>query len=122
MNMKWNFIFLCFVFNFFCASAYCNKSSVELTYDNTTTIKHGHPQAIPIVEEDDDEVIFKCDSVLYDVDVVIRDQFGNVMHRSMLTIGPDETTIYVPNSTGDSEKTTIDLYYDRKHLSGYFNE
>lgn len=42
------------------------------------------------------------------------------MHHSIQVIGPDETTIYVPSIDGDSEKTTIDFYYDRKHLSGYF--
>ncbi len=81
-----------------------------------------HNSGIPIVEENGDDVTIKCDSTLYDVDVIIRDQFGNVIHRSTQTIGPDETAIYVPSSDGDSEKATIDLYYDRKHLSGYFNE
>ena len=52
--------------------------------------------------------------------VVIRDQNGNVMHQSTQTVGPAETTLYVPNTDGDSEKTTIDLYYDRRHLSGTF--
>ena len=42
------------------------------------------------------------------------------MHHSTQTIGSNETTIYVPSTDGDSEKTSIDLYYDRKHLSGYF--
>ena len=51
-----------------------------------------------------------------------RDQYGAVMHQSTQTIGPDETSLYVPDVEGDSEKTTIDLYYDRKHLSGYFEE
>lgn len=122
MNMKRNFIFLCFVFNVLCVSAYCNKSSVELTYDNTTIIRHGHPHAIPVVQEDGDEVTIKCDSTLLDVDIVIRDQYGNIMNQSTQTIGPDEIRIYVPNTDVDCEKTTIDLYYDRKHLSGYFNE
>ena len=54
--------------------------------------------------------------------VVIRDQYGNVMHQSTQTVGPAETTLYVPDTDGDSEKTTIDLYYDRRHLSGTFDE
>lgn len=81
-----------------------------------------HNSCIPIVTTDGDDVNLKCDSTLLNVDVVIRDQFGNVMHHSAQTIGPDETTIYVPSVDGDSEKTTIDIYYDRRHLSGYFEE
>ena len=82
----------------------------------------GHNNSIPIVTSDGDDVNLKCDSTLYNVDVVIKDQYGNVMHQSTQIIGPSETTIYVPSTDGDSEKTTIDLYYDRRHLSGYFEE
>ena len=81
-----------------------------------------HNSGIPTVKEDGDDVIITCDSLINNVDVVIRDQYGNVMHQSTQTIGPNETTLYVPSTDGDSEKTTIDLYYDRKHLSGYFDE
>lgn len=80
-----------------------------------------HNSGVPVVNSSGDDVNLRCDTTLNNVDVVIRDQYGNVMHRSTQTISPSETTIYVPN-TGDSEKTTIDLYYDRKHLSGYFEE
>ncbi len=81
-----------------------------------------YPSCIPDVSTDGDDVNLKCDSTLYNVDVVIKDQYGNVMHQSTQTIGPSETTIFVPSTDGDSEKTTIDLYYDRRHLSGYFEE
>lgn len=96
--------------------------NVELKIHHDLDVIVGHPHSIPIVEEDDDEVTIKCDSLINNVDVVIRDQYGNVMHHSTQTVGPSETTIYVPSTDGDSEKTTIDLYYDRKHLSGYFEE
>lgn len=46
-----------------------------------------HNSGIPIVEENGDDVTIKCDSTLYDVDVVIHDQFGNVIHRSTQTKG-----------------------------------
>lgn len=77
---------------------------------------------VPIVNTDGDDVTIMSDSTLYNVDVVIRDQYGNVMHHTVENIGPMETTISVPGSDGFSEKTTIDLYYDRKHLSGSFDE
>lgn len=82
----------------------------------------GHNSCIPIVNSDGDDITIKSDSTIYNVDIVIRDQFRNVMHQSTQTIGPMETTISVPDSDGFSEKTTIDLYYDRKHLSGSFDE
>ena len=83
---------------------------------------HSWPSCVPNVTSDGDDVNLTCDSLITNVDVVIRDQYGNVMHQSTQTIGPNETTLYVPSTDGDSEKTTIDLYYDRKHLSGYFDE
>ena len=79
-----------------------------------------HPSAVLTVTTNGDEIDIKCDSVISNVDVVIKDQYGTVMHQSTQTVGPDETIIYVPSMDGDSEKTTIDLYYDRKHLCGFF--
>ena len=89
---------------------------------NLGTVSAPHPNAVPTVTSDGDDVNLTCDSLINNVDIVIRDQYGNVMHQSTQTIGPNETTLYVPSTDGDSEKTTIDLYYDRKHLSGYFDE
>ena len=99
-----------------------NKTDVNLNYDHLYDVNKGHNFVIPNVSTDGDDVNLKCDSTLYNVDVVIKDQYGNVMHQSTQTIGPSETTIYVPSTDGDREKTTIDLYYDRRHLSGYFEE
>ncbi len=81
-----------------------------------------HPQGVPSVEADGDDICIKCDTALSDVNVVIRDQYGNVMHQSIQTVGPHGTTIYVPDHDGDRDKTTIDLYFDRNHLVGYFRE
>ncbi len=96
------------------------KKPIKLT--ELGTIKGPHPSIVPTVTSDDDDIDLKCDSVLYNVDIVIRDQYGAVMHQSTQTLGPNETSLYVPDVEGDSEKTTIDLYYDNKHLSGYFEE
>ncbi len=105
------------------AVAYAAPKEVELVdYGIHIPNGDGPRTGIPIVNSDGDDVNLKCDSTLYNVDVVIKDQYGNVMHQSTQTIGPSETTIYVPSTDGDSEKTTIDLYYDRRHLSGYFEE
>ncbi len=79
-----------------------------------------HPHVIPTVTSDNNDVNISCDSTLYDVEVVIRDQYGNIMHRSTQTIDPTGTVFSIPDYGSDSEKTTIDLYYDRQHLCGYF--
>lgn len=97
------------------------QKQVVIMYDEHGQPSH-HNSAVPLVDSDRDDVTLTCDSVLYNVDVVIKDQFGNVMHHSVENIGPMETTISVPERDDFSEKTTIDLYYDRKHLSGSFDE
>lgn len=107
---------------FFCCFSFAQRGNVELAYDHVIVVKNGHPHAVPTVTTDGDDVDIKCDSVLQNVDIIIKDQYGNVMYQSTQTIGPSATTISVPSFDGDSEKTTIDLYYDRKHLSGYFEE
>lgn len=94
---------------------------VEVSLSDGHDIKHStsHPSAHPTVTYDDDEITIKSDSTLNDLTVVVRDQYGQVLHSSTISISQDGTIIYVP-SDGDSEKTTIDLYYDRKHLRGCF--
>ena len=86
--------------------------------------EHGQPShhnsGVPLVNSNDDDVTLTCDSIIYNVDVVIRDQFGNVMHRSVENIGPTETTITISEAEDFSEKATIDLYYDKRHLKGEF--
>ena len=98
------------------------SGNVELTNDHKEDVKYGHEFVVPTVTSDDDEVTIKSDSLIFDMTIVIKDQYGNVMHQSTQTVGPNETVLYVPDQGEDSEKTTIDLYYDRKHLSGYFDE
>lgn len=79
-----------------------------------------HNSGIPIVDSDGDEIIIKSDSTIYNVDIVIRDQFGNVIHHSTQNIGPMETTISVQDYDDGTEKMTIDIYYEERHLCGYF--
>ena len=102
---------------------YCFAGPHEVTLNDIHTDKgHIGNSCFPNVSSDGDDVTIKSDSTIIDMTVVIRDQYGNVMHQSTQIVGPTETTLYVPNTDGDSEKTTIDLYYDRRHLSGTFEE
>ena len=120
--MKKQVVILFFAVFGFGICAYADNSNVNLTYDHVTDINLGHPSVIPTVSTDGDDVVIKCDSTLYNVDVVISDQYGNVMHQSTQTITPMESTIFVPDTGDGSEKTSIDLYYDDKHLKGYFED
>lgn len=96
----------------FCfSSSYGYKDDVVLNIDYNKEVDSGHPCGHPSVSYDDDEITIKSDSTIYDVSVVVKDQYGNVMHQSTQTVGSEGTVIYVPD-TGDSEKTTINLYYD----------
>ena len=116
-------IFLCVCMFAISGLTYAAPTEVELVDKGHYIPNEDGPRSgKPIVNHDGDDVNIRCDSTINDVDIVIRDQYGAVMHQSTQTIGPNETTIYVPSTDGDSEKTTIDLYYDRKHLSGYFEE
>lgn len=96
------------------------QEKVKLT--NVGTIGAAHPSCVPTVTAFGDDVTISCDSVIHDVNIVIRDQQGNVLHQSTQTVSPSETTISVANMGSGSEKSTIDLYYDRKHLYGEFDE
>ena len=97
----------------FCfSSSYGYMDDVVLNIDYNKEVDSGHPCGHPSVSYDDDEITIKSDSTIYDVSVVVKDQYGNVMHQSTQTVGSEGTVIYVPDTGGDSEKTTINLYYD----------
>lgn len=94
---------------------------VDLSYDDRNKdFGMGHRYSIPTVSTDGDDITIKSDSTIYNVDIVIRDQFGNVMHHSTQNIGPMETTISVQDYDDGTEKMTIDIYYEERHLCGYF--
>ena len=67
--------------------------NVDLSIDYTGTIGKGHPSAHPTVTYDDDEITIKSDSTIQDLSVVIRDQYGQVLHNSTVTVSQDGTII-----------------------------
>ena len=104
----------------FIACSCMNLYVIDIKDVQLTDVHHpgndsGHPCGHPSVSYDDDEITIKSDSTIYDVGVVVKDQYGNVMHQSTQTVGSEGTVIYVPDTGGDSEKTTIDLYYDEQY-------
>ena len=115
--MKKNYLILLILAH--CSKVLSGPIDVELVSNDGIYNNHGPRTEIPTVSTDGDDIIIKCDSTIYNVDVIISDQYGNVMHQSANTVGPTETVIH-SHCNGDSEKTSIDLYYDDKHLKGYF--
>lgn len=104
----------------FIACSCMNLYAIDIKDVQLTDVHHpgndsGHPCGHPSVSYDDDEITIKSDSTIYDVGVVVKDQYGNVMHQSTQAVGSEGTVIYVPDTGGDSEKTTIDLYYDEQY-------
>lgn len=79
-----------------------------------------HNSGIPTVNNDGDDVNIRCDSTINNVNIIIKDQNGNIMHQSVQTISPIETTLSVQDDC-ESRKATIDLYYNRRHLYGVFD-
>lgn len=117
--MKKNLIPLFFLFFcYHCQPLLGSGHEIDLSIDYNGNIGKGHPCARPSVSCNDDEITIKADSTLYNVGIIIRDQYGNIMHQSVQTVSQEETVIYVPDDNNDSEKATIDLYYDEKHLYG----
>lgn len=110
----------------FCTSLNLNiiaqKTKVEWKNGDPLDIVVGHPSVVPTVTSDNDEVAIRCDSIIYDVNVIISNQYGHVIHNSIQTIGPDDTFIFVPNQEESIEMSNIDLYYDKKHLKGTFEQ
>lgn len=114
--MRKTFLYLIFIFIGGSAlQTFADNTEVDLSIDYKGCMDSGHPCGHPSVSYDDDEITIKSDSTIYDVGVVVKDQYGNVMHQSTQTVGSEGTVIYVPDTGGDSEKTTIDLYYDEQY-------
>ncbi len=102
-------------------SALCQNITIIDTGPKDKTM-NDHRCVISVVDVDKEEIYIKSDSIINDVNIIIRDQYNNIIHQSTQTIGPDEITIYIPNQLDNCEKTTIDLYYDKKHLYGLFEQ
>lgn len=114
--MRRTFLYLIFIFIGGSAlQTFADNTEVDLSIDYKGCMDSGHPCGHPSVSYDDDEITIKSDSTIYDVGVVVKDQYGNVMHQSTQTVGSEGTVIYVPDTGGDSEKTTIDFYYDEQY-------
>lgn len=92
-----------------------NVSLVEV--DHIIPNNNGPRNEVPHVDVTDEGITLTSDTLLTDVMVIVKDQCGNIIYASSETVDSMGTTIRVP-SLAVSEKSTIDLYYDDRHLYG----
>ena len=107
------------LFALFSASVLNAQSlSVSLVeVDHIIPNHNGHRYEVPQVDVSDGDITIKSDTLLTDVTVVVKDQYGSILHASSETIDNMGSTISVP-AGGFSEPSSIDLYYDDRHLRG----
>lgn len=82
--MTKKFFFTLLVGCFYLTNAINAQTEVNLVLDRGSIVSHGHPQAVPTVTTNGDEIDIKCDSVISNVDVVIKDQYGTVILTKLL--------------------------------------
>ena len=78
----------------------------------------GHKFVVPpiTVEDNNDEVTITSDST-QTVGVVVRGTDGSLMYVGVVNASKMGTSIYIPSSTL-TDKFTIDIYTDDRHLTG----
>ena len=78
----------------------------------------GHRDVIP-VGYDDDQISIRPDTIMYQAEVIVKDQKGQVMNRQRMDLVPGiDNTMSVPD-TPESEKQQIEIIVDKKKYSGY---
>lgn len=115
--MKKQILFL-FVVLFYAAVLHAQSFTVSLVeVDHTIPNHNGSRYEKLQVDVTDGTITIKSDTLLTDVKVVVKDQFGNIMHVSSETIDNLGTTISIHNADGEVP-ASIDLFYDDRHMSG----
>ena len=77
-----------------------------------------HRDVIP-VGYDDDQISIRPDTIMYQAEVTVKDQKGQVMSRQRMDLVPGiDNTMSVPD-TPESEKQQIEIIVDKKKYNGY---
>ena len=78
----------------------------------------GHRDVIP-VDYDDDQISIRPDTIMYQAEVIVKDQRGQVMKRQRMDLMPGlDNTMSVPDTPG-SEKQQVEIILDKKRYNGY---
>ena len=97
--------------------AYPKSGTVKL--NPITEKSKPHVNVIP-VHYDENGVTVRSDSILYNVEVTVKDQNGEVMNRQQLDILPKADNVISAPDSPDSEKQTIEIIVDKQRYLGYF--
>ena len=92
---------------------------IYLQTDDPVDYGKPHRSVIP-VHYDENGVTVRSDSTLYNVEVTIKDQKGEVMNRQQLDIIPKSDNVISASDSPDSEKQTIEIIVDKQRYLGYF--
>lgn len=102
-----------------CTAMLAQVRTVTLHNDDLTYDEHSYE--IPTVNYDKDYVSISADTLIYNVGVVIRDCYGNVIYSGKTTVNPADKRINLPQKY-QGRKYTVEIYYDDKYLYGYFEK
>ena len=75
---------------------------------------------IPQVTYDDNTVSISCDSLLHDVQVVIKDEDGQIMYSGMINLTASVQMLNVPQ-TLNQRRFSIELFAREADFYGYFS-
>lgn len=102
-----------------CTAMQAQVRTVTLYNDDLRANKEHYE--IPTVNYDKDYVSISADTLIYNVGVVIRDCYGNVIYSGKTTVNPADRRINLPQKY-QGRKYTVEIYYDDKYLYGYFEK
>lgn len=107
----------------FCTAMQAQVRTVELQCSGVEDYPktNGPSYEIPTVNYDKDYVSISADTLIYNVGVVIRDCYGNVIYSGKTTVNPADRRINLPQKY-QGRKYTVEIYYDDKYLYGYFEK
>jgi hypothetical protein len=77
-------------------------------------IYNSNKNEIPVVTYDDNTVTVTSDSLIYDAQIVIKDEYGNIVSSTQAQLSPAQTQIPLPAEYNNGTYT-IEIYY------GYYN-
>ena len=81
----------------------------------------GNNAPIPRVTYDDTSITFACDSIIAEVDVVVKDIQGNVLIEDTISLNQTYVLHHMPETMGH-QRYLVELYFDDKYYYGYFEQ
>jgi hypothetical protein len=97
-----------------CSIMYGTNVTLTVYKDGIAISHNGHRDEIPVVTYDDNTVTVTSDSLIYDAQIVIKDESGNIVSSTQAQLSPAQTQIPLPAEYNNGTYT-IEIYY------GYYN-